>query len=448
MINCCATKHEPATTRVTNRRHMTFTLVAVALCVTLTSCRQPAAAQELLQWPQWRGPNGTSVLPERDVPLSWGPGENVRWKVPVSGFGASTPAVWEDHVFLTTQVGDTLRVLCLDRQDGKVRWDHEVGVGQVVREAPKGATKFHKLHNMASPSPVTDGERVFFHFGNGQLLCFDFAGKQVWQRNLTDDYGHYTIWWGHANSPVLYEDLIISVCMQDPVSEAKSYLVAHDKQTGKLVWYTERDTGAQSESADSYTTPLLSVRDGRDELVVMGGNAVDAYDPKTGKQLWKRTGLDGGRTITGPALGESLIFVTHGMRGPLVAIDPGKTDAHGSAKIAWSQTGSTPDTSCPIVVNGLLMTVTDNGIANCYDSATGKFYWRERLGGDFKSSPIAIGNRVYFLNRDGVTYVIEASQQFQQLAKNELGEPAIASLAVAGNELFLRTEQHLWCIAK
>src|SRR5204863_6450187 len=131
--------------------------------------------------------------------------------------------------------------------------------------------------------PVTDGERGYAHFGNGDLACFDFAGTKIWYHNLAQDHGHYTIWWGHANSPVLVDDLLISVCMQDPEPGGKSYLVAHDKRTGQVRWFTPRDTGAQAESADAYTTPVVQHAGGRTELIVMGGNVVDAYDPATGR---------------------------------------------------------------------------------------------------------------------------------------------------------------------
>ena len=151
--------------------------------------------------------------------------------------------------------------------------------------------KFHKSQNMASPSPVTDGKLVVVHFGNGDLAAYDFDGKQLWQRNLQKDYGNYTIWWGHANSPVLYDNLVISICMQDscadlPGKPSPSYVVAHDKRTGREVWKTLRMTAATHESCDSYTTPILWKNGERTELVVLGGQMLDAYDPATGKQLW------------------------------------------------------------------------------------------------------------------------------------------------------------------
>ena len=179
---------------------------------------------------------------------------------------------------------------------------------------------FHQLHNLASPSPVTDGQTVVVHFGNGDLAAYDFAGKQRWQRNLQDDYGAYTIWWGHANSPVIYGDTVISVCMQDSLADVATVkrpatwsptTCTRAKSGGKA----PRMTGAPSEQGDAYTTPVLAEVEGRPQLVVMGANQLDAYDPANGKQLWFLPGLVGGRTVTGPTVAHGMVYVTRGMRG-------------------------------------------------------------------------------------------------------------------------------------
>jgi outer membrane protein assembly factor BamB len=245
-------------------------------------------------WPQWRGPAGDGVSPETDLPLTWGEQVSVAWKCPLPGEGASTPAVWGDAVFVTSQDGEKLLLLKVEKPSGRIAWTRTVGTGIPARglELPKQGgqrrqQKFHELHNMASPSPVTDGERVIAHFGNGDLAAYNFDGRKLWQRNLQKDYGPYTIWCGHANSPVLYDDLVISVCMQDSLAElggerSLSYVVAHDKRTGAERWKTPRMTGAKAEECDAYTTPILCRAGGRSELVVMGGTQMDAYDPSTG----------------------------------------------------------------------------------------------------------------------------------------------------------------------
>src|SRR5262249_28667318 len=158
--------------------------------------------------------------------------------------------------------------------------------GTPRRQGPVGDGRFHDEQNMASPSPVTDGRHVWAHFGTGDLACYDFDGRQVWGLNLAERHGPYSIWWGHANSPCLAGDLLVSVGMQAPKGGGTSYVVAHDKETGKERWFVPRDTGASAEPADAYTTPALYRRDGRTEVLVFGGNVLDAYDPATGKRLW------------------------------------------------------------------------------------------------------------------------------------------------------------------
>ena len=228
---------------------------------------------------------------------------------------------------LTTQEGDTFSLVKINARTGQAEWTRKVGSGDTPRAAavkPKNGDerrhqKFHNLQNLASPTPATDGQVVVVHFGNGDLAAYDYAGKQLWKRNLQDDYGAYTIWWGHANSPIIYKDLVIDACMQDSLADlqntpVESYLVAHDRRTGELKWKTVRKTQAKAEECDAYTTPIVRRVGDHTELVLMGGNQLDGYDPDTGKQLWFLQGLVGNRTITGPTLSDGLVFATCGMR--------------------------------------------------------------------------------------------------------------------------------------
>ncbi len=264
------------------------------------------------------------------------------------------------------------------------------------------------------------------------------AGEQLWKRNLQEDHGPYTIWWGHANSPVIYDDLVISVCMQDSLEgvidpPTASYVVAHDLKSGEVRWRTMRMTGAKAEQCDSYTTPVLRFNLGggwyprypneagvpqrnpvAKELVVMGGNQIDAYDPETGKQAWFLPGIVGGRTVTGPTFGnDGVIYATQGMKGPLLAVKPGdgnEGQLRASEHVAWSNDKGTPDSATPVVVDGGLFTVTDDGIARCYDAGTGKIRWTERIGGKYKASPIATADgRVYFLSMEGKCTVVASA---------------------------------------
>jgi outer membrane protein assembly factor BamB len=405
-------------------------------------------------WPQWRGPTGDSVSAETGLPLRWDEKTNVVWKCPLPGEGASTPAIWGDAIFLTAQDSDRLLVLRIDKPTGRIAWTKQVGAGEVPREKPQGGRsrqKFHKLHNLASPSPVTDGERVIVHFGNGDLAAYDFAGEQLWQRNLQKDFGPYTIWWGHANSPLLYGDLVISVCMQDSLSDlggeqARSYLVAHDKRTGAEKWKVMRQTEAEAEQCDAYTTPVLRQTKDGPELVVMGGNQLDAYDPATGRQRWFLPGLVGGRLITGPTVAGDRVYVTRGMRGPLLAVRPEGTGRLPASALLWEETQGTPDSSCPVVTGDLIFWIADNGQAQCRDARTGQLHWRQRLPGDYKASPLAAAGRVYFVNLAGLCTVVAAAPKFEKLAENKLAADTIASPAVSDGRLYLRGRKVLYCL--
>src|SRR5947209_2827796 len=226
-------------------RPLLFAVAAVGLCTSAFAGN----------WPQWRGPTGDGVCPDTNLPLHWSETEHVAWKCPLPD-GASTPIVWGDAVFTTAEDAGKLMLYRIDRDGGKVVWSQQVGSGTAVKKAMRrgggprrGSQQFHELHNFASPSPVTDGEVVAVHFGNGDLAAYDLAGKQLWKHNLQAEHGPYTIWWGHANSPVLCDGLVISVCMQDSLADlaeqkqAESYVVAHDARTGEPRWKTPRATG-------------------------------------------------------------------------------------------------------------------------------------------------------------------------------------------------------------
>ncbi|WP_425616253.1 PQQ-binding-like beta-propeller repeat protein [Anatilimnocola sp. NA78] len=424
-------------------------LLLAALCCTWTNL---ARAEN---WPQWRGPAGTGVSNERDLAIVWHEDRGLYWKTPLPEWGTSTPAVWGESIFLTTHTDeDKLLLLKLNKQDGKIVWQQDVGTGEAVREAPKRQTqKFHQLHNLASPSPVTDGHTVVAHFGNGDLAAYDFDGKQLWKRNLQQEFGGYTIWWGHANSPVIFKDLVISVCMQDSLADlqeqpVQSYLVAHDLLTGKQRWKTPRMTRADSEQSDSYTTPLLTTYQKQLQLIVMGGNQLDGYDPATGKQLWFLPGLVGGRTVTGPTVAGDYIFTTRGMRGPMIAVQPRKAGENDFKSIEWDYKEGTPDTCSPVIWNELLFAISDDGIARCIHAPSGNLRWKERLKGKYKASPVAVDGRVLFLNTEGLCTVVSAQPRFDKLVENQLADETIASPAISNGRIYIRGKKFLYSIGK
>lgn len=420
------------------------------------SAWKPVPQGDANTWPAWRGPLGDGLSEAKNLPTHWNATENIAWKTPLDGWGDSTPAIVGDHVFLTLQnEANQLRLLRFNATTGQVERNILVDTAETPREAPRRSSqKFHNLHNMASPSPVVHGDYVVVHFGNGTLATYTLEGKEVWRHNLQSEYGDYTIWWGHANSPVIFDGMVISVCMQDSLADLRekpveSYVVAHDLKTGKVRWFTKRMPEGSAEELDAYTTPLLVQKNGQTQIVIMGGNALDAYDPQTGKQLWHLPKLVGGRTVTGPVLGAGTIFTTRGMRKPLLAVK--LADFQGlvpEEAIEWSVEKTTPDTPSPVFADGMLFTVTDDGIANCYDAQTGKQLWRERLGGNFKASPVVADGKIYFLNLDGKCTVAAVKPEFEELAVNEIGDTTIASPAIANGKLFIRGKNALFCIGK
>jgi outer membrane protein assembly factor BamB len=415
-------------------------------------------------WPQWRGPGQNGASRESGLPITWSESSRVVWKCPLEPWGTSTPAIWGDAIFVTTHVDDQRLVLVkVDKKTGRIEWTRQVGEGAANRAAgslkarsERGRQHFNPTHNLATPSPVTDGQLVVVHFGNGDLAAYDFAGKRLWRRNLQEDFGPFTIWWGHANSPMLFQDLVISVCMQDTCADLDefkdkpfpSYLVAHDKRTGELKWKTMRPTPARAEAADSYTTPLFWKHGDQTEMIVMGGLVLDGYDPATGKRLWYLPGLTGNRVITGPVVAGDVVYFTQGMRQPVLAVKLGGRASLPKSDILWEHRRATPDSPTPVVWGDLLFLVNESGIAQCLDTKTGKVHWEQRLKGDYRASPLAAEGRIYFLNMKGLATVVSASANFEKLAENQLDDQTIASPVVSDGRIFIRGNKTLYCLGK
>jgi outer membrane protein assembly factor BamB len=411
-------------------------------------------------WPGWRGILGNGVSDESALPKTWSEDKNIVWKCSLPGDGASTPIIYKNSIFLTTQDGTGLFLLKIDKRAGKIVWKEQVGSGEARRMPLRGKSgderreqKFHQNHNLASPTPATDGELVAVHFGNGDLAAYNFDGKQLWKRNLQKDHGTYTIWWGHANSPVLYHDLVINVCMQDSLADlggkSVSYLVGHDKKTGELRWKTERMTESTAEECDSYTTPIIDYFKGGNKMIVAGANQLDCYDPETGKLLWRLETPKRIRTITGPTIAGARIYYCEGFRGPLHAVRlDGKGNRSMSDAVAWTYKQNTPDTPWPVVYHDLLFMISDDGIAQCLDAHTGALKWKERLQGDYKASPIAAPGRVYFLNMAGRCTVVAREPTFSKIAENQIDGNTIASPIASDGRIYLRSRKALYAIGE
>jgi outer membrane protein assembly factor BamB len=433
-------------------------LALAAMLVCNLGGAAPLAAEN---WPQWRGPYQNGASREVELPVAWSEKSAVTWKCKLPEWGDSTPVIWENAIFLTSNTEEgALLLVKIDKRSGRIEWTRQVGTGKAERMplglksgAMRRHMKFHATQNLATPSAATDGQVVVCHYGNGDLAAYDFEGKQLWKRNLQKDHGTYTIWWGHANSPVLYRNLVISACIQDscrdlPGEPSPSYLVAHDSQTGVQKWFTPRPTEAPAECGDAYTTPLLNQAEDGMEMIVMGGLVLDSYDPATGKRRWYLDGLAGNRVITGPVVARGTLFATEGMRRDVLAVKLGGQGRLDRGAILWKHEQGTPDSPTPVVWDKLLFLVTDNGVAKCLDAETGRLYWKERLKGDYRASPLAADGRIYFLNMKGLTTVVGASTRFDRLTENQLDDETIATPVVSDGKLFIRSRKWLYCIGK
>jgi outer membrane protein assembly factor BamB len=408
--------------------------VLAALAFTLT----PFASAG--DWPRFRGPNGTGIAFDKDVPLKWDDKHNLLWKVPLPGLGHSSPIVWGDRLFVqsASEDGKERLLLCVNVKDGETLWKKSVnGV-----KAPK-----HVKNTLASATPTTDGKRVYAAFWNGGeilLAAFDFAGNPQWTRNL----GTWTSEHGPGASPVVYEDKIFFANDQDGVS----HVVALDAATGEVRWKTERKAYRAS-----YSAPFLLHRFNRKSELVVGSTAgLTGYDPDSGREIWKWTWpwpnpKKALRTTGSPVFGQGMVF-HYGGEGKAtsfaVAIPYGDKGDLPDKSVAWQDRNTFPYVPSAVFYGGHLYFVNDRGFAGCYEARTGKRVWLERLQGSFASSPVIIDGKLYACNEDGDVYVLAAEPVFRELARNTVGERVIASPAVSNNRLFIRGEHHLFCVGK
>ena len=394
-------------------------------------------------WPQFRGPNATGISGEKDIPVKWSRTENVRWRTELPGPGHSSPAVWGDKIFLTAfEAGDgafslrrlfrgttgKLWAMALSARDGSILWKKAVPTEDI-----EGT---HDTNSPASPTPVTDGERVYFYFGSYGLICYDLEGNKKWELPL----GPYDNAWGSASSPILYGDTLI----QNLDNDEDSYLLALDKKTGKRKWRTSR-----SGFRRGYTTPMLWKANGRTELVVSGSYKVTSYNPETGQEHWTCRGLTRWVSPT-PVAAHGLLFVTSNGPGGSVflAIRPGGkcdiTDSH----VAWKYDRGAPYIPSPLVVGDYLYAVRNGGVATCLNAKTGEVAWQQRLpaGGKYYSSPIYADGKIYMTSEEGKISVLEAGPEYKLLGVNDMEERSMATPVVSNGQIFLRSDHALYSI--
>lgn len=448
------------------------------LIASLMLCALPSLAQKndpaQSQWAQWRGPEHNGVA-RGDAPTTWNEKQNIRWKAELPGRGHSTPVVWGNRIFLTTAmptnpdafkvapveappgarpggggrgwptggigggVEHQLIVMCLDRKTGKLLWRH----------SPKTTVPHEGYHRMygsfASNSPVTDGRNVWAFFGSRGLYCYDLNGKLIWQK----DFGvqmKMRLQFGEGGAPALADDRLVLLFDHDGAHEEGSFIVAVDKKSGKELWRTKRD------EISTWTTPLIIEHNGNRQVVVSATKKVRSYDLTTGKQLWECAGL-GQNVIPQPIYHDGVVYVMSGYVNPkLMAIKVGREgDLTGTDAVLWAQTKGLSYTASPVLHDGKLYTVMDNGMLNCFDAKTGTpYYQQQRLPQPYnvKASPVAANGKLYVPTEDGDVIVVRLGEKYEVIATNSLPDQLfIASPVVLDGEMFLRSQNTLYCIS-
>jgi outer membrane protein assembly factor BamB len=398
-------------------------------------CRVVALALVLLRasgapggdWPQFRGPGGAGVSEEKGLPVEWGPDRNILWKAPLPGRGHSNPVIAGGRVFVTASSGfgeSRLHVLCLDQATGKRLWQRQF--------QPTGSTLCHPKSNMAAPTPVTDGKAVYALFGTGDLAALDAEGNLLWYRSLAQDYPSRGNVNGMSASPVLWEDVLIL-----PLDNlGDSFVAGIDVKTGANRWKTPRPHG------HNWSSPLLVPRGHRAEVVISAVAGLSAYDVHSGKESWTLPGSGFSNTTSTPVLVDGLILAAGGC---LVAVRPA-TGKDGPKQV-WQAAGLRPNISSPLTYEKRVYAINPPNILVCADAAGGKVLWQVRLPeGAYWSSPVAGDGKVYAANDAGTATVVQAGDRPAVLARNALGEAIIATPAVAGGCLFLRSDRYVYCV--
>ncbi len=445
-----------------------FCLVFFAAAIFAVSIVAQKNSTNANHWPQWRGPDFNGMA-RGDAPVKWSDTENVKWKATLPGRGHSTPVVWGDKLFLTTAIPTSKAatapepaaqggrpggarggpgggaganqehqfiLMCLDKKSGKTLW----------QKVAKTATPHEGYHGMygsfASNSPVTDGKNVYAFFGSRGVFCYDLNGKLLWEKDLGVQM-KMRLQFGEGTAAVLHDDKLLLVFDY----QGESFIVALDKATGKEAWRAKR------EEISNWSTPLVVEHAGRKQVIVSAPTKVRSYDLNSGKMIWDCAGL-GLNTIPQPVHQDGVVYVMSGFREPkLLAIKLGKEgDLTGTDAVLWSETRGLSYTPSPVLFDGKLYTLTDNGMMSCFDAKTGKpYYQQQRLPKpyNFKSSPVGANGKLYLATEDGDVVILKMGEKYEVLATNTLQDQFfIASPVILNGEIFLRGQNTLFCISE
>lgn len=397
-------------------------------------------------WPQFRGPNGDGHSDAKALPLTFSETERVKWKTPIHGKAWSSPVIWGDQIWLTTanEEGTDLSVVCVDKATGKITRD------QLLFKVTN--PQFcHKFNSYASPTPVIEEGRIYVTFGSPGTACLDTAsGKVLWERR---DFvcNHFR---GAGSSPIVWEDLLI---MNFDGSDFQ-FIVALDKKTGQTVWKVDRSIDfkdlqpdgkpeAEGDWRKAFSTPHVAEVGGKPVLFSSGAKAHYAYEPRTGKEIWRLEERDSHSAATRPVIGHGLVFIPAGFgKAGLLGVKLGGSGLLGEESVAWRLKKTVPNKPSVTLVGDLLFGVNDGGIAVCLDAKTGDVLWTERVGGNYSASPLTAAGRIYACNEEGKVVVFAADRTFKKLAENQFADGFMASPAVSDGALYLRSKTALYRI--
>lgn len=426
----------------------------LALCFILLGRSIGVGAES--SWTQFRGNDGNGISKAEKLPVKWSDTENVKWKTPIHGKGWSSPVVYDGKIWLTTATEDgrELFAVCVDAKTGKIIHDLKI----FTVEKPQ---YIHPFNSPASPTPVIEKDRVYVTFGSPGTACLDSnSGKILWERR---DFvcNHFR---GAGSSPIIYSNLLI---MHFDGSDYQ-YVVALDKYTGKTVWRVDRSIDfkdldedgkpiADGDYRKAFATPHIAFIEGKPVILSQGSKAIYGYDPLTGKEYWRLEERSNHSASNRPLYGNGLVYCQTGWaNGQIVAFVPGNEgdllDVEQSQKdgvklkVVWRTKRNVPKKPGMILLNELLFSIDDSGIASCLEAKTGAEHWRERVSGNYSASPIYACGRIYFFSEEGKTTIIEATNKFKIIAENKLPAGFMASPAVVDNALILRTKTHLYRI--
>lgn len=397
-------------------------------------------------WPQWRGPAGDGMSKETGLPAEWSGEKNILWTAPLPGMGGSTPVVWGDRLFLTTENKDkTLALLCFNTKDGKELWSKPLSTKKAGRARGDEG-------NSASASPSTDGKHVYVFVGTGEFACFDFDGKEVWKFDAQERYGKFNIQFGISSTPVLYQGKLYWQLLHT----GAQLVICINTADGQDVWKVKRPSDGHSENPHSYASAQLWKKGDDAYLVVHGNDYTTAHDLKDGHEIWRLMGLNPKekyhptqRFVSSPLVTPDLIIVPTAKNGQTVAVKPNAQGEFGpgSPYEQWRRLRDTPDVPCPILVDGLVYLCNESGVFICMDAETGKDYYKERIHSQrYRASPVYADGKIYLTARDGTMTVVKAGKKFETLSVNKLPDLVTASPIISDGKIYIRGFEKLWCI--